>query len=37
MLKEHILNSLKITIGVAIAILLAKALKMEFNTSVEQL
>lgn len=34
MLKEHILNSLKITIGVAIAILLAKALKMEFYTSV---
>lgn len=33
MLKEHIVKSLKITIGVAIAILLAKALKMDFYSS----
>jgi len=34
MLKEHIIESLKITLGVVIAILLAQALKMEFYTSV---
>ena len=34
MLKEYIVKSLKITIGVVVAILLAQALKMEFYTSV---
>lgn len=34
MLKEHFVNSLKITIGVVIGTLLAKAFHMEFYTSV---
>jgi uncharacterized membrane protein YgaE (UPF0421/DUF939 family) len=34
MLKEYILKSLKITIGVVIAILIAQSLKMDFYTSV---
>jgi uncharacterized membrane protein YgaE (UPF0421/DUF939 family) len=34
MLKEHIVTSLKITIGVVIAILLAQVLKMDFYASV---
>lgn len=34
MLKEHIVKSLKITIGVVVAMLLAQALKMDFYASV---
>lgn len=34
MLKEHILNSFKITTGVVIAVLVAQALKMDFYISV---
>lgn len=34
MLKEHIINSVKITAGVIVAVLLTKALKMEFYNSV---
>ena len=34
MMKEHVIKSAKITLGVIVAILIAKGLKMEFYTSV---